>query len=254
MKKRIIPSILLNKGSNVCLSKSFSPWRTVGALTQVLRLHVQRGADELLIINFDSAGMLDQLPSERIFSIVRREVDIPIAYAGGIASVESAIACINSGFDKVFITSLFLDNPHTIKAIAHVIGSQSLGICLPYKKANGCHFVWDYRSKLLLNTPLKDALNYAISLGAGEILLYDTDNDGSLEGLDISLYRELELDGLNVPFLHAGGAGRPEHFSAALHEPNIQGVVAASIFALTDATPLTIRHHCLEAGISMRRP
>ena len=57
---------------------------------------------------------------------------------------------------------------------------------------------------------------------------------------------------MSVPILYAGGAG--EHFSAALHQPKIQGVVAASIFALTDATPLTIRHHCIESGIPMRRP
>ena len=63
---------------------------------QVLRLHVQRGADELLLINLDSAGIYDQLPSSRIFSIVRNEVDIPISYIGGIASAESAVSCINS--------------------------------------------------------------------------------------------------------------------------------------------------------------
>ena len=108
MKKRIIPSILLSKGSNVCLSRNFVPWRTIGALTQNLRLHVQRGADELLIINLDCAGMSRKLPSSRIFSIVRNEVDIPIAYAGGIDSIETAIACINGGFDKVYTTSLFL--------------------------------------------------------------------------------------------------------------------------------------------------
>ena len=59
-----------------------------------LRLHVQRGADELLLINLDSAGIYDQLPSSRIFSIVRNEVDIPISYIGGIASAESAVSCI----------------------------------------------------------------------------------------------------------------------------------------------------------------
>lgn len=254
MKKRIIPSILLNKGSNACLSRGFSPWRTIGALTQNLRLHVHRGADELLLINLDCAGAFGQLPSERVFSIVRNEVDIPIAYAGGVASIEGAISCINSGFDKVYLTSFFLDRPDQIQFIADVIGSQSLGICLPYQNINGQYFVWDYRSRQVMGLGLKDAFQMAISNGAGEILFYNSQADGSLEGLDLSLYRELELEEATVPILMAGGAGRPEHFSEALLQPKIQGVVAGSIFALTESTPLTIRQHCLDVGISMRRP
>ena len=66
MKKRIIPSILLSKGSNVCLSREFSPWRTI-SLNAILRLHVQRGADELLVINLDSAGILTSFHPENFF-------------------------------------------------------------------------------------------------------------------------------------------------------------------------------------------
>ena len=186
MKKRIIPSILLNNGSNICLSKEFSPWRTIGALTQVLRLHVQRGADELLVINLDSAGIFDRLPSQRIFSIIRNEVDIPIAYAGGIASVETATACINSGFDKVYVTSA-LDKPEVVHQISNVIGVQSLGICLPFRKRGDEYFVWDYRTSTSANLNLSDAIHLAIGAGSGEILLYDIDADGSLRGL-ILLY------------------------------------------------------------------
>lgn len=254
MKKRIIPSILLNKGTNVCLSKAFSPWRTVGALTQVLRLHVQRGADELLVINLDSAGKSDKLPSDRILSIVRREVDIPISYAGGIASPESAVHCINSGFDKVFVTSLFIDNPNAVHSISNIIGSQSLGICLPICKIDCCFYVWDFRLGQPSHLPLSQALQLATSCGAGEIFLYDTVSDGSLKGLDHSLCSELLLNSSNIPILLGGGACTPHDFSTSLLHPKIQGIVAGSIFALTDSTPLTIREYCLDSGIAMRRP
>jgi len=254
MKKRIIPSILIKGGSNVCLSKEFSPWRTIGALTQVLRLHVQRGADELLLINLDSAGLTDQLPSQRIFSIVRNEVDIPISYAGGITSPESAIACINSGFDKVYLTSTFLDQQDKIQSISKVIGAQSLGICLPYRRSSGRYYVWDYRQSEAQNTELETAIQMACKYGAGEVLLYNSKNDGTLKGIDSSLYNELDWEKLTLPILLAGGAAKHDDFSIALSHPKIQGVVAGSIFALTDATPLTIRKHCLDAGIPMRRP
>ena len=82
MKKRIIPSILLRGGTQVCLSQGFSPWRTVGALAQNIRLHVQRSADELLITNLDQAGSKNFVLSERVLRLVRQEIDIPVAYAG----------------------------------------------------------------------------------------------------------------------------------------------------------------------------
>ena len=132
MKKRIIPSILLRGGTQVCLSQGFSPWRTVGALAQNIRLHVQRSADELLITNLDQAGSKNFVLSERVLRLVRQEIDIPVAYAGGIKSASDAASCINAGFDKVYVSSVVLDNPEIVRKIADIIGSQSLGIDLPY--------------------------------------------------------------------------------------------------------------------------
>ena len=254
MKKRIIPSLLLNQGTNVCLSKQFSPWRTIGALTQNLRLHVQRSADELLIINLNCAGNPETVISPRIFSIVRNEVDIPIAYAGGISCVDSAITCINSGFDKVFVTSMLLDKPTEIAEISNIIGAQSLGVCIPYKRSDGHQYLWDYRQKSLTNILLSDALRTALSVGAGEVVLYNIDSDGTLQGLDLSVIELLQALDVDVPILLAGGAGSASHFSSALAADEVQGVIAGSIFALTKDTPLTIREHCIAHGIAMRRP
>jgi len=254
MKKRIIPSILVNQGTNVFLSRQFSPWRSIAALTQNLRLHVQRHADELLLINLNCAGHPDPLISPRIFSIVRNEVDIPIAYAGGISSLNAASNCINSGFDKVYVTSLLHDNPAEIEKISAVIGNQSLGLCIPYQLHNNSHFVWDYRNREFTDLSLKEALIMALNLGVGEVLLYNSEYDGSLNGLDMSITQLIKDLNLPIPILLAGGAGSPEHFSSALLTDQIQGVVAGSIFALTQETPLTIRDHCLKLGIQMRRP
>ena len=257
MKKRIIPSILLRGGTNVSLSQEFKPWRTVGTLAQQLRLHVRRDCDELLIINSDLAGSSGFSVSQRLLSLVRQEVDIPIAYAGGISSAEDAACCINAGFDKVYITSAFIDNGFSISSVASVIGCQSTGVCLPYRRSAGSDVAlfWDFRkNELRKDIPLLDILRAAIESGAGELLLYDVDRDGCLQGLDISLLKLLEESGISVPVLLAGGAGNAEHVSAALLSPAVQGVVAGSIFALTQETPATIRSHCESMGIAMRRP
>ena len=257
MKKRIIPSILLRGGTNVSLSQQFKPWRTVGALAQQLRLHVSRHCDELLIINIDLAGSRQFHCPQRLLALVRQEVDIPIAYAGGISCSADAAACINAGFDKVYLTSAFLDDPSIIGSVAAVIGSQSTGVCLPYRRVTpeSPPCIWDPRiSAILDERTLLEALAAAVAAGAGEVLLYDVDRDGTLQGLDASILPELEARNIPIPLLMAGGAGTADHVSAVLSSTMIQGVVGGSIFALTQETPATIRRHCEHAGIAMRRP
>ena len=255
MKKRIIPSILLRGGTQVCLSQGFSPWRTVGALAQNLRLHVERSADELLIINLDQAGGSQFVLPERVLRLVRQEVDIPIAYAGGIRSATDAAQCINAGFDKVFLTSAFLDDPAVLNKIADVVGTQSLGLVLPYKRISGDSEarVWDYRFKNLLDLSLQAAIESSIAFGVGEVLLHDVSRDGTLSGFDPFIVNDMQQLQPSIPILLAGGAGDADHISCVLDSTWIQGVVASSIFALTQATPVTIRKNCAERGISMRR-
>jgi len=255
MKKRIIPSILLRGGTQVCLSQSFSPWRTVGALAQNLRLHVKRSADELLIINLDQAGGQQFVLPERVLRLVRQEVDIPIAYAGGIRSAFDAAVSINAGFDKVFLTSAFFDDPNVLKSIADVVGTQSLGLVLPYTRIEDENeaMVWDYRSKSIIDTCLKVAIDRSIALGVGEVLLHDVSRDGTLSGFDPFIVNDMEQLQPPIPILLAGGAGDAGHISSVLSSSWIQGIAASSIFSLTPATPVTIRKHCAEHGISMRR-
>lgn len=255
MKKRIIPSILLRGGTQVCLSQCFRPWRTVGALAQNLRLHVQRSADELVIINLDQAGSQQFVLPDRVLRLVRQEVDIPVAYSGGIKSASDAASCINSGFDKIYLASAFLDDSMVVRKIADVIGTQSLGIVLPYMRMGNDREarVWDYRTRDFTHSLLGSSIEALVGLGAGEIILHDVSRDGTLSGFDPLVVSDVAKLQPPIPILLAGGAGDASHISCVLNSPWIQGVVAASIFTLTASTPATIRKYCDEIGIPMRR-
>ena len=254
MKKRIIPSILLRSGTEVCLSQNFNPWRTVGVLAQNLRLHVQRSADELLLINLDQAGNQQFVRPERVLRLIRQEVDIPIAYAGGIRSASDAASCINAGFDKVYVTSAFLDDPTVVQRIADVIGSQSIGLILPYmRRDDGEARVWDYRSKSFTDSDLQMSIEASVELGVGEIILHDVSRDGSLSGFDPLILADVEKCQPPISILLAGGAGNADHICQVLSSSLIQGIAASSIFSLTQSTPVTIRKHCASHAIQMRR-
>ncbi len=209
MKKRIIPSILLKSGStNACLSQVFSPWRTVGTLAQQLKLHVSRGCDELLILN-PKPSFNGSLPfSDRLSKLITNNTDIPVAYSGGIRDEETASECINKCFDKVFLTSSFLDSPEVLSEIASVVGMQSVGVCLPYRSIGEStkRFVWDYtRRECLTEKPLEFYIEKANECGAGEILLYSVDRDGTLAGFDEEILSLLQVCALSRPVLLGGG-------------------------------------------------
>ena len=256
MKKRIIPSIILKNGTNVLVSRKFEPWRTIGTLVQQLRLQVSRESDELLIINLDNAGKESFELSKRISQLVRREVNIPIGYVGGIRNSDDASECINAGFDKVFVTSTYIDNPKSVEEITSVIGVQSLGVCLPYawNDDSGLAHLWDYRSRRLLSDQLLNHIDILDKINVGEIILYNIRNDGSLNGMDSKIAEQIEKLVIKTPILIGGGAGTPAHVREILKSPFIQGIVAGSIFALTENTPKTLRTHCARSGILMRVP
>ena len=73
MKKRIIPTILIDSGGKVVISKKFDPWRTVGMLMQSLKMHDQRCADELLILDINATAEKREI-SSRIFKIISNRI------------------------------------------------------------------------------------------------------------------------------------------------------------------------------------
>jgi len=78
----------------------------------------------------------------------------------------------------------------------------------------------------------RDAIEWAregVERGAGEILLTSMDRDGTRDGYDLELTREV-AEAVPVPVIASGGAGKPEHLRAALVEGRADAALAASIF------------------------
>ena len=149
-----------------------------------------------------------------------------------------------------------MDSPEVLSETASVVGMQSVGVCLPYRSIGEStkRFVWDYtRRECLTEKPLEFYIEKANECGAGEILLYSVDRDGTLAGFDEEILSLLQVCALSKPVLLGGGAGVREHFISVLSSEFVQGVVASSIFSLTQETPSTLRCYCLEHGIPMRK-
>lgn len=251
MKKRIIPVVLIDAGGKAVISKKFDPWRTVGMLTQSLRMHDQRGADELMILDI-FATKESRTVSPRVMKIISDNVRIPVTVGGGIRTLASAKSYINSGADKVSLNSIVIDDIQILSQISSSLGSQAVVVNVNYLWKGGLPRVYDYRHKLILKLDFFLYLKKIIDNGAGEIIITSVHEDGGLNGFDQRMIEYLNQLNLSVPIVVSGGGGNPDHYLHALSQ-NLSAVTGGTVFALTEHTPKTLRNFCDLGGLLMRR-
>ena len=87
--------------------------------------------------------------------------------------------------------------------------------------------------------------------GAGELLVTSMDTDGRQQGYDLALLRAIS-DGVDVPVIASGGAGKPEHLYDALTEGRADAVLAASIFHFGTYTIASLKEYLAARGLPMR--
>ena len=252
MKFRIIPLALLSGGSNVVTSQNFNPWRTIGSISQHLKLQVSRQADEIYIIDINST-VKNELISQRILQLIHKHCDIPVAVGGGIKSVKHAEQYIRQGADKIILTSIFLDDPEYIQEISNSIGFQSVALKLDFKydQDSSSLRLWDYRSKTYSSMSINEVVRYLEKNSVGELVLTDVDKDGSMKGINFSLIKHF-LD-LDTPIVLSCGAGSPIDFLDAAKANLISGIAASSIFCYSEHTPCTIKQALKANGYNVRR-
>lgn len=99
----------------------------------------------------------------------------------------------------------------------------------------------------------KDAVEWAVEaarLGAGEILLTSMDRDGTKEGYDLELLREV-TSRVTIPVIASGGVGTLEHLRQGI-ESGASAVLAASIFHYGQYSIPEAKRYLKSKGIHVR--
>lgn len=78
------------------------------------------------------------------------------------------------------------------------------------------------------------------AMGAGEILLNCMDQDGTNEGYDLELIRDVK-EAIGIPVIASSGAGKVEHFWEAFVEGHADAALAAGIFHRKEGISLLCR-------------
>lgn len=155
---------------------------------------------------------------------------MPLAYGGGIQSIEDINNVMNTGVEKVVINSAAIENSRLIQNAANQYGSQSIVVSIDVKKKGDGSY--EVMTKGGLKATDLDPVFHARhmeSLGAGEIFLNSIDRDGIMRGYDIPLIKSISSK-LSIPLIACGGAGELNHFSNAISLGGADAVAAGSFF------------------------
>jgi len=225
---RIIPCLLVhNKG--LVKTVKFKEGKYVGDPINAVKIFNEKEADELMVLDID-ATVENREPDYKMIENLAVECRMPLCYGGGIKTVEQAQKIFNLGVEKIALSSAVLDNPLLVSEIAKEVGSQSVVVVLDVKKKMfGGYDIYTHNGTKKTKVDLEKFVKELQELGVGEIVINSIDNDGVMEGYDISLISKLKPL-IYTPMTVLGGAGSKEDIKKLIKKFQIIGCAAGSIF------------------------
>ncbi len=226
-KLRVIPLLLLHE-EGFYKTINYSNPRYIGDPINTIRLFNDLEADEIVIIDIDATKKCDKINNDFIQSIVS-EAFMPVTYGGGIKTLQNAKDILSCGVEKILVNNIFLNNPKIIFQMSNELGRQSIVISLDviYNQNNQL-CLYDYLNKKITTKTISSSILDAMFYGAGEILISSVNKEGTLTGLDLNIFDQIDCE-VKVPLIISGGANSNNDFKAAKNA-GASGVAAGSMF------------------------
>jgi imidazole glycerol-phosphate synthase subunit HisF len=227
-RPRIIPVLLLHR-NQLYKTVRFGDPKYVGDPRNAVRIFNDLGADELVLLDIDASREKNPPNFELIEEIVS-EAFMPVGYGGGIADFESARRILRIGVEKIVLCTAAAANPELIRESSKAFGAQSVVGCIDARKQRFRGYQCFTRSgnQRLPQTPVELA-NAFVAAGVGEIMINSIDRDGTFEGYDLGLLKEIAAS-VSVPVIACGGAESYEDLGRVVHEAGASAAAAGSLF------------------------
>ncbi len=254
---RVIPCLDVDAG-RVVKGVQFTDLFDAGDPVELATRYDAQGADELVFLDITASSDNRQTMVE-VVSRTAEVVFIPFTVGGGVRSVEDARQLLRAGADKVGVNTAAVDRPDLVAELADEFGSQCVVVAIDARRqVHGPGPVDGDRWEVFTHggrTPTGlDALAWAercAAIGAGEILLTSMDRDGTRDGFDLALTRQVARR-CPVPVIASGGVGSLQHLVDGALDGEADAVLAASIFHLGEFTVAQAKSYLQTAGVQVR--
>lgn len=242
LTKRIIPCLDVKNG-RVVKGLNFELIKDAGDPVELAEKYSNEGADELVFLDITASDEQRKTLKDLVRKVAS-VIDIPFTVGGGVKSLEDARNILLNGADKVGINTGAIKNPKVITELMKLFGRQCVVIAVDAKRnynignsknvftENDKQFwfeVFIYGGKEGTGIDVIQWVKDAEKLGAGEILLTSIDKDGTKDGYDILLTKNV-VNSVSIPVIASGGCGKPDDMINVFKESNVDAALAASIF------------------------
>jgi len=202
LKNRIIPFLLFDKHGDCVNTTQFQNRNYIGDILNNIRIFNEKNVDELAIFDLDASDIHSKINYnllEKIASISR----MPLTYGGGIKDISEMNQIIKLGIEKVCINTSSLVDKDIITKAAKKLGSQSISVCINYRKIGNEYFIVE-NNGIVVDQKIEDYLEQIQKKGVGEIILNSFNDDGKMQGYDLDFVKNVSQF-ISRPFINVGG-------------------------------------------------
>lgn len=251
-KTRVIPVLLL-RGQGLVKTVKFKEPRYVGDPINSVRIFNEKEVDELVFLDI-TATPEGRGPDFELLADIAGEAFMPMAYGGGIATLEQVQRIFALGFEKVVIDTAAYTSPQLIREAVAIYGAQSIVGCVDVRRTLlGRYELSSNAGKTKQPVGLKEHVRELERLGVGEIIVNAVDRDGTQSGYDLKLIRDVSL-AVSVPVVACGGAAGLDDFVAAVQEGGAAAVAAGSLFVFVGPHRAVLINYPARADLARRLP
>src|SRR5690554_560332 len=254
LAKRIIPCLDVDAG-RVVKGVNFVDLRDAGDPVELARAYGAAGADEVTFLDV-TASSANRATTLDVVGRTADQVFVPLTVGGGVRSTDDVDRLLRAGADKVGVNTAAIARPELVSEIAERFGSQVLVLSVDARRCTD-GTVTDSGYEVTTHGGKRgtgiDAVEWArrgAELGAGEILLNSMDADGTTNGFDLEMLRDVR-GVVDVPLIASGGAGTAQHFVEAA-QAGANAVLAASVFHFGTLTIAEVKDAMRAARIEVR--
>lgn len=227
LKHRVIPALLL-RNNGLVKTVRFKDPKYVGDPINAIRIFNEKEVDELMLLDI-TASKENREPNFEMIEHIAGECFMPLAYGGGVRTVEQAQRIYTLGVEKICLQTSALENPGLVTELAQRFGSQSVMVSVDVKRNwMGKPQLYSSAKASSLGSNWIERAQQLVKHGAGEVLLNAVDKDGTLQGPDLSLIEQLSK-AINVPLIAVGGVGSMGDIKAAVNA-GASAVAAGAFF------------------------
>jgi len=260
LKQRLIPVLLLQNGLLV-RSELFKIHQVIGTPVYEVQRFNEWNVDELIYLDITRdddydlrrddhkvKGLADPLS---ILDAVSRTCFMPLTWGGRIKTVDQMREIFSRGADKVTLNTAAFRTPELIAAGARAFGCQAMVVSIDVlRHADGRPEVYVDGGRTATGWDPVRWAREAEARGAGEILLQCINRDGTGDGYDVDLIKDV-ASATGVPVIACSGVGRYEQYADGIRA-GASAVAAANIWHFKELSDRGGKRALARAGIAVR--